>query len=246
MNTATYHIHGRMRPLPRISGPVARRLAINLTMAGMLGTICYANLSSLQTPLTNNQVHALSAQPITMPTKAVFSVPKLPVGVDTKPISSEEIKNYSVDNNLPRAIYINNINVTARIIPLGLVGERSLQLPSNSNDAGWYTTSAKPGKPGAMIIDGHSSQTDTHEGLFGNISELKDGDHITIERGDGMGFSYTVVHTEVVALAGVSIGELLTPYGGASQGINLVAPTGEWNDALNTLDHRLIVSAVID
>jgi len=128
---------------------------------------------------------------------------------------------------------------------MSLNHDDTLQAPKATYDAGWYTSSAKPGQPGAMLIDGHASETGTHYGLLGYLTDIKLGATITIERGDGVRFNYTVVNTKIVPLNSVNMQSLLTPYNGAAQGVNLIACTGKWIDNNTTLDHRILVFAVL-
>ena len=120
-------------------------------------------------------------------------------GKDETPITSGDINNYKVAADLPRVIRINKINVEARVLPMGVNDDGSMQSPLNAGDAGWYTGSVLPGQLGAATIVAHASGP-TREGLFAYLDELKAGDTVEIERGDGTKVTYSVVKTETVAL----------------------------------------------
>jgi LPXTG-site transpeptidase (sortase) family protein len=119
-----------------------------------------------------------------------------------------------------------------------------MQAPNNIYDAGWYTGSSKPGQNGAMVVDGHASQTGTHYGLFGRLESLADGDKITVEKGDGTKLSFTVAKVEVVAIKDVDMNQVMVPYNSSTQGLNLITCAGDWTKDGKTLDHRVIVFAV--
>jgi sortase (surface protein transpeptidase) len=227
---------------------IVRRVAFGLMASMILATTGYASFGTWQVFSQTRQVFAKSTPSsnsndgVNKPT----AQPKLPKSLDTKPPSDNALADYKVASDLPRAIYINGINVAARLMPMGVNSDNSLQAPKNIYDAGWYSASAKPGQPGAMLVDGHSSETGTHYGLFSYLSDLKNGDQIEIERGDGVGFTYTVVHAEIDSIDNVDMGKLLVPYGDAEQGVNLIACTGAWTSDNSTLDHRILVFATLN
>jgi sortase (surface protein transpeptidase) len=85
--------------------------------------------------------------------------------------STDAMHNYAVAPTLPRHITIDKLSVFARILPMSVNAKNQLRAPSNVYDAGWYNASAKPGEPGAMLIDGHISSWET-KGVFYGINTL--------------------------------------------------------------------------
>ena len=163
-------------------------------------------------------------------------------GADKKDLPAAALADYLVAPNLPRALYINNINVAARVLPMGVNSDGSMQAPININDSGWYTGSVKPGEVGAVFINGHSSGA-SRQGLFGKLDNLKQDDTLQIEKGNGEKLTYRVVHTEVVALEDVDMKKMLLPYGNALRGLNLMTCSGTWvkNGDDRTLNERVLV-----
>lgn len=163
-------------------------------------------------------------------------------GSDKMPVTPADIGKYAVAPDLPRAIYIGKIGVAARTLPMSVNTDGSVQAPKNIFDAGWYSGSVKPGEIGAMFIDGHSSGS-THEGLFGNLSKLVEGDTLQIEKGDGTRLTYQVTHTEVVKLADVDMKKMLLPYGNALRALNIMTCTGQWTNegGTETLNQRVLI-----
>lgn len=160
---------------------------------------------------------------------------------ETKP-TIDMLKNYKVAADHPRALYIDKLNVAARIMPMNLNPDNSIQAPINIYDSGWYTGSVKPGEPGAVFIDAHASGR-TQEGLFGKLSTLTAGDAVSIERGDGKKYTYEVVHVETVSLANIDMKKALAPYQGVTKGLNLMTCAGDLitESNMRTLDHRVVV-----
>lgn len=218
-----------------------KRLSLMLTSAVILLVTGYVGID---TWMTNSKVRAESAlttQASSNVSNGIDDTSKTE-GTDKQPLPTHIIAKYTVAPNLPRMLYINKINVSARILPMGVNRDGSVQAPINIYDSGWYTGSVKPGEVGSMFIDGHSSGS-THEGLFGNLDKLTIGDKLQVEKGDGTKLTYQVVHTETVDLDKVDMKKMLLPYGNAVRGLNLMTCTGSWIDSKSgqTLDKRILV-----
>jgi LPXTG-site transpeptidase (sortase) family protein len=84
----------------------------------------------------------------------------------------------------PVSLTIPLIGVKTNLITLGLAAGGSMQVPSSSTVAGWFTGSPRPGSVGSSIIVGH---VDNHHGpgVFFRLPELKKGDDIYVKRADG-------------------------------------------------------------
>ena len=164
---------------------------------------------------------------------------QLQEGTDRSPLPKDALTNYSVDAHSPRALYISKIGVAARVLPMSLNPDNSIQAPINIFDAGWYTGSVKPGEIGATLIDGHS--TTDGQALFGRLDTLVVGDKVELEKGDGTKLSYKVVYKETVDKDAVDMKKLLLPYGNAQRALNLITCSGAWDDAQNTLTQRTLI-----
>jgi len=94
----------------------------------------------------------------------------------------------------PRRISIPAIGVAARVIPLGLRKDRTMQTPRDFADTGWFEPGAEPGERGAAVVVGH---VDSKRGpaVFYRLRKLRRGDLIRISRADG-----TVVRFRVEGL----------------------------------------------
>lgn len=161
-------------------------------------------------------------------------------GSEMTAATSNDLSTYTVAADAPRLLTIEKINVAARIRPMGLNPDKTIQSPKNVNDAGWYTGSVKPGESGALFIDGHASGA-TRYGLFGSLDKLKNGDTVKLEKGDKTVLTYKVVHVEIVPLDSIDMSKALAPYPRVDKGLNLMTCTGKWLDANETLDHRVVV-----
>jgi len=92
------------------------------------------------------------------------------------------------------------IGVNAPIQPVGLIdleqdGQhyQQWQVP-NAYAAGWHTTSARPGKVGNTVLNGHNN---VYGAVFRDLVELQLGDEVTIYDA-GQTYRYQVAHRELV------------------------------------------------
>lgn len=152
---------------------------------------------------------------------------------------SRALDNYRVEASLPRAIFIDQLNVKARILPMSVNPDGSMQAPINIFDAGWYTGSVRPGQLGASVIVGHASGP-TREGLFAYLDTLSAGDTITIERGDGTKLNYQVTEKKNVPLDQVNMNEMLSTRG-TEEGLNIMTCGGKWLPDKKTFGERVML-----
>jgi sortase (surface protein transpeptidase) len=84
----------------------------------------------------------------------------------------------------PVRLYIPAIDVTTRLVRLGLTSSGALQVPSSTAVAGWYTGSPRPGEPGGAVIAGH---IDSYQGpgIFYDLRLLHPGERVYVRRADG-------------------------------------------------------------
>jgi sortase (surface protein transpeptidase) len=84
---------------------------------------------------------------------------------------------------IPVRISIPAIGVDARVIPLGLNRDRTIQVPKNFADAGWFRPGPEPGEQGAAVVVGHLDSR-RGPGVFFRLRALRAGDVITIHLQD--------------------------------------------------------------
>jgi LPXTG-site transpeptidase (sortase) family protein len=84
----------------------------------------------------------------------------------------------------PVSLTIPLIGVKTNLITLGLAKGGTMQVPSSTTVAGWYTGSPRPGSIGSAIIVGHID-SETGPGVFYRLTELRSGDDVFVKRADG-------------------------------------------------------------
>lgn len=72
-------------------------------------------------------------------------------GVDEYIIEEGEIDSHTVPEAHPRTITINQLSVKARVLPMGLSPDSTIQAPININDTGWYVDGSLSGQEGVQF-----------------------------------------------------------------------------------------------
>ena len=157
-----------------------------------------------------------------------------------------EVAEYTVAADRPRYLTVEKLGIhNARILPMGVNAKGELDTPRNIFDVGWYEGSGKPGRGSTMIIDGHNGGPHVH-GVFKDLPSLKVGDIITVERGDGEKFNYSVVENVSVPLDESDkymVTAAKSPEAG-KESVTLISCTGEWSQAQGTYLSRQFARAI--
>jgi LPXTG-site transpeptidase (sortase) family protein len=149
---------------------------------------------------------------------------------------------YAVTGDLARYIKIPKLGVSGRVLQVGINNDGALGTPNNVYDAAWYTGSAKPGQPGATLIDGHVSSWTSH-GIFYGLKKLVAGDTIQLQRGDGQILTYRVVRSQVYNADNVDMQAAVLPVTKGKSGLNLITCTGRVKPGTSEFNERVIVFA---
>jgi len=157
----------------------------------------------------------------------------------TKPQTSA-LASYSVPADQPRYIDIPSLGAHARVLKVGINAAGELGTPDSVFDTAWYSGSAKPGQPGAMLIDGHVSSWTTH-GVFYGLKNLKSGNIIKVQRGDGQTFQYKVVKSQTYQADKVDMEAALVPVNPNAPGLNLITCTGQVKPGTSEFNQRIVV-----
>jgi sortase (surface protein transpeptidase) len=164
--------------VPRHARPQARRPAALLALAAGLIAVAAggAGLVLTRHPVTP---HYAAAPVLPAPTGPIAAAPQqrpAPVG-------------------RPVALTIPSIGVQTTLVDLGLTAAGTLQVPSSTTVAGWYTGSPRPGAVGSAVIAGHID-SQAGPGIFFRLSSLHPGDRVYVRRADGTlaEFKVTAVH----------------------------------------------------
>ena len=156
-------------------------------------------------------------------------------------------ESYTVAADRPRYLSIEKLGVkNARILEVGINSNGELSTPKNIFDAGWYFASGKPGFGGTMLLDGHNGGP-TKDGIFKHLDTLTIGDLITVERGDGEIFTYSVIENASVDLdeSDAWMSRVQQSPESGKESLSIITCTGEWSQARNTYLSRQFLRAVL-
>ena len=156
--------------------------------------------------------------------------------------NAPSVKDYKVDKDLPRRLTIIKIGLDTVIQKQSATADGQVTVPTNINTVGWYDGSDKPGDKGAMLLMGQISGP-TKDGVFKKLDKLAPGDLITIEKGDGSVYYYSVVSTQKYNNSEIDSKKLLSPINPSKSGVNLMTFSGQLDPTNKDYNGRLVVFA---
>ena len=163
-----------------------RRHRARVSAAGLV----FASLSALLAGCSGDDDEAKGADRAESVSKQSASPtaqgPRAPRGSTGReaPRLPDEVTGPILAESVPRVVSIPRIGVTSRLVPLGLEGDGTMEVPINAADAGWYTRGPTPGALGPAVIAGHVAWNG-ESGVFSALVELREGDRVQVRRGDG-------------------------------------------------------------
>jgi sortase (surface protein transpeptidase) len=88
----------------------------------------------------------------------------------------------------PVAVHIPSIDVSSRLITVGLNPDGTLEVPEPGPDydkAAWFRESPRPGEVGPAVIEGHVDSAANGPSVFFDLGRLAPGDRVQVDRADG-------------------------------------------------------------
>jgi len=143
----------------------------------------------------------------------------------------------------PVSISIPAISVNAPVVNLGLNKDRTLALPKNAGDVGWYEKSVSPGQAGASVLVGHLDWWTGKKAIFYNLKKLKAGDEILITKDDGSLVTFKVDSLTLYSQNAFPTNEV---YGKIDYpGLRLITCAGKFNVFTQRYSQNLVVFATL-
>jgi sortase (surface protein transpeptidase) len=152
--------------------------------------------------------------------------------------TAQAMAKYTVPSAAPKYLIIPRLHIDARIEQLPLNALNQLAAPNNTYDAAWYDGSSKPGKPGAMLIDGYAT------GVFSALDQLTPGSIIDVVRGDNHRFTYIVQQLRIYEANNVNMAQVLAP-ATKQPGLNIMTGAGSITQGTGQFSERLVVYAAL-
>lgn len=139
--------------------------------------------------------------------------------------------------NEPKRLIIPTLNVDSYIQKVGIDQNTQIAVPNNIHIAGWFVDSVLPGADGLSIIDGHVNGRNRDEGVFKNLKDLKPGDEVIVESGDGTRTTFTVYSGESLPKDSVA-DKLFSQVPAIRRQLNLITCTGTYDSESRTYSDR--------
>lgn len=118
-----------------------------------------------------------------------------------------------------------------------------MEIPSNIVDVGWYTGSPRPGERGNAIITGHVAQIRrsavTKQGVFYNLSRLRQGDDIYVLNDKGETIRFVVRKSSLYDPAADAT-DVFTSRDDRAH-LVIITCEGTWNQDQLSYSQRLVV-----
>jgi sortase (surface protein transpeptidase) len=143
---------------------------------------------------------------------------------------------------VPVRIEIPAIGVTSSLDRLGRAPDKTVQVPSRWEVAGWYAPGTRPGDPGSAVILGH---VDSRSGpaVFYRLRELRRGDLVEVARADGSTVRFAVQRTEQYDKRRFPTDEVYYPT--LTPALRLVTCGGEFDATAGHYRSNIIVFATL-
>ena len=130
------------------------------------------------------------------------------------------------DGPRPTRLLVNSIGLDAEVVPIGLDGNRALSVPKRADVTGWWSGGFGPGEFGPTVIVGHFDSR-VAPGVFANLKDVNEGDHITIKQSDGSSYDFEVVLVERLHKTEFPTEKVYGPTGGST--LRLVTCGGKFD-----------------
>jgi sortase (surface protein transpeptidase) len=141
---------------------------------------------------------------------------------------------------LPVRLEIPGIGVSTALERLGRARDRTVEVPSDWDVAGWYAGGPRPGDPGSAVVLGHVDSR-TGPAVFYRLDELRPGDRVEVVRADGSRVRFRVDRSERYAKTRFPTAEVYYPT--LTPMLRLVTCGGPFDAAAGHYRDNLIVFA---
>jgi sortase family protein len=146
----------------------------------------YARLLSLLGLALTSITILGGAQP---PSGSAAAVPPAAAG----PIAADSFRSARdyAEVAVPVRLRIPALHIDSTVERLGLQPDGTIAVPERTDIAGWYERGPRPGQPGPAVILGHVD-SHTGPGIFIDLSKVRSGTVIRVDRADGTAATFRV------------------------------------------------------
>ena len=140
----------------------------------------------------------------------------------------------------PTHLRIPAIGVSATVTSLGIHADRTVEVPADPDQAGWYRLGSHPGEAGSAVILGHVDSTHG-PAVFYRLRSLTRGDGIAVRASDGSVTQFKVTSISTYANADFPAQEVYRSTG--RPGLALVTCGGRYDAAHGGYQANVVVFA---
>ncbi len=133
-----------------------------------------------------------------------------------------------------------HILITAKVNPVRIESDGSLETPKNWNEAGWYENGAMPGQTGNVLINAHYDDSLGRPAAFWQLKNIKIGDKVTLENEFGKVYTYEVTEFFYIDIRDPERLKIFNDIEGKST-VTLITCGGVWLPGESTYNKRLVV-----
>lgn len=203
-------------------------LVIFVLLAALFST---ASNASKPTPAPEQEVPASQPETPVITNDSVPAVAPAPAPAPQLPAAV----------GLPIHISIPAINVSAKVLHIGLTGQGAVGVPEGAFDTSWFSAGTRPGQPGSAVISGHRGiWKDGTRSIFDNLPTLNIGDNIYIKDDAGITRTFNIKNTKIYG-KNDTVPEIFNPADKAY--LNIITCYGTWLAGQKTYDKRFVVFA---
>jgi sortase (surface protein transpeptidase) len=91
----------------------------------------------------------------------------------------------------PVEVEVPAVDISARVVPLGLTDGGALEVPEDFSTAGWWAAGPEPGERGAAVITAHIDSK-TGPAAFYTLADASPGDKVYVHRKDGSTATFVI------------------------------------------------------
>ncbi|GAW52320.1 MULTISPECIES: class F sortase [unclassified Nocardioides] len=162
------------------------------------------------------------------------------VMTETAPTQAVQTPETPARQPLPVRLTIPDLDVTSRLIRLGLQPDGTVEVPQEPLLAGWYRFGPPPGARGTAVILGHVDSVDG-PAVFYRLGELEPGDRVQVRLDDDSTVTYAVHTVRTYPNADFPAERV---YGGrGARELNLVTCGGTYDSSRGGYQANVVVNA---
>lgn len=140
----------------------------------------------------------------------------------------------------PESLSIPAIGVRRDLVDLGLAADGTAEVPTDFDDAGWFTGGGRPGSRGPTVLLGHVDST-AGPAVFADLRDLVPGDVVEVTVAGGAVARYEVTGSEQVPKDEFPTAAV---FGATTEDVlRLVTCTGDFDRGARSYVDNLVVTA---